>query len=249
MYLVLFSLILAISCITGCIESRTDTAGTSEQSASISRLEVDFIPEVADDLFRTEGDVVIWGNASLPYLIMDAVLYNSGQRIDDVRYMMMDIEPCEVRHFEISKNRKVPPGTYNLTLEILGPEGPIRSETRRCKEISTGTDEEQGQVKYIFVSQGEKEPSVISDEDLKAYLARQIRENKSNATAPLENLSRGEDSMAAAIGSLVGSTSSNKYHRPDCRFAVKIKPENRVYFANAKEAQRQGYQPCRTCNP
>lgn len=245
----MFSLILAISCIVGCIESRTNTAGALEQGTSVSRLEVDFIPEVADDLFRAEGDVVIWSNASLPYLIMDAMLYNSGRRIDDVRYMMMDIEPCEARHFEISKNRKVPPGAYNLTLEISGPEGPIRSETRRCQEKSGGADEEQGQVKYIFVSQGEKEPSVISDDDLRAYLARQIRENKSNATAPLKNLSGGEDSMAAAIGDLVGSTSSNKYHRLDCRFAVKIKPENRVYFANANEAQRQGYQPCRTCNP
>lgn len=50
-------------------------------------------------------------------------------------------------------------------------------------------------------------------------------------------------------GMLVGSTTSNKYHRPDCRYAVKIRPENRIYFENEEEAKRQGYIPCKACNP
>jgi hypothetical protein len=50
-------------------------------------------------------------------------------------------------------------------------------------------------------------------------------------------------------GQLVGSTTSNKYHLPSCRYAVKIKPENRIYFANEEEAKKKGYIPCKTCNP
>jgi methylphosphotriester-DNA--protein-cysteine methyltransferase len=47
----------------------------------------------------------------------------------------------------------------------------------------------------------------------------------------------------------VGSKTSKKYHRPDCRYALKIKPENRIYFAGIEEAQKQGYIPCKTCSP
>ena len=47
----------------------------------------------------------------------------------------------------------------------------------------------------------------------------------------------------------VGSSSSKKYHRPDCRYAQKIKPENRIYFSSEEEAQSQGYLPCKVCIP
>lgn len=47
----------------------------------------------------------------------------------------------------------------------------------------------------------------------------------------------------------VGSSTSKKYHLPDCRYALKIKPENRVDFQSAKEAKSQGYLPCKSCHP
>jgi hypothetical protein len=47
----------------------------------------------------------------------------------------------------------------------------------------------------------------------------------------------------------VGSTTSNKYHRLDCRYAVKIKEENRIFFASSEEAEEAGYVPCKVCNP
>lgn len=48
---------------------------------------------------------------------------------------------------------------------------------------------------------------------------------------------------------LVGSKTSKKYHRPDCRYALKIKPENKIFFAGIEDAQKQGYLPCKTCSP
>ena len=96
----------------GCIESGTNMMGNTAQLAvrnsSTNRLDIDFTSEVSDDLFRTEGDIVLWSNASLPYLMIDAVLQNGSQRIDDIKYMMMDIEPTKAQHFEISKNKKYP---------------------------------------------------------------------------------------------------------------------------------------------
>ncbi len=50
-------------------------------------------------------------------------------------------------------------------------------------------------------------------------------------------------------GLFVGSVTSKKYHRPDCRYALKIKPDNRIYFDSAEDARSQGYLPCKTCNP
>lgn len=45
----------------------------------------------------------------------------------------------------------------------------------------------------------------------------------------------------------VGSKNSNKYHLPTCRFAKNIKPENKVCFKSAEDAQQKGYQPDKTC--
>ena len=47
----------------------------------------------------------------------------------------------------------------------------------------------------------------------------------------------------------VGSTSSDKYHRPDCSYAKKIKPENRRIFSDVWEAREAGYSPCGVCKP
>lgn len=50
-------------------------------------------------------------------------------------------------------------------------------------------------------------------------------------------------------GAYVGSSKSNKYHLPTCRYAQKISPENRVWFQTKEEAQAAGYEPCAVCKP
>ncbi len=47
----------------------------------------------------------------------------------------------------------------------------------------------------------------------------------------------------------VGSSSSDKFHRPECGLAKKISPKNRVWFRGAKDAESQGYKPCSLCSP
>jgi len=47
----------------------------------------------------------------------------------------------------------------------------------------------------------------------------------------------------------VGSSKSNKYHYPNCKWALKIKPENLVTIKSAKEALEAGYVPCKVCKP
>jgi methylphosphotriester-DNA--protein-cysteine methyltransferase len=47
----------------------------------------------------------------------------------------------------------------------------------------------------------------------------------------------------------VGSSKSNKYHRPSCTWANRIKPSNLVSFSSREEAQAAGYIPCKVCKP
>jgi len=47
----------------------------------------------------------------------------------------------------------------------------------------------------------------------------------------------------------VGSKASNKYHFPNCSWALKINPENEIWFYSAADAQSHGYEPCGVCKP
>ena len=47
----------------------------------------------------------------------------------------------------------------------------------------------------------------------------------------------------------VGSNSTKKFHLKDCQWAQKMKEENKVYLSGYNEFIKQGYTPCKTCNP
>ncbi|MCS7264265.1 MAG: thermonuclease family protein [Armatimonadetes bacterium] len=48
---------------------------------------------------------------------------------------------------------------------------------------------------------------------------------------------------------VIGNKRTKVFHRPNCPFAKKINPSNRIRFRNAKLAIEQGFQPCRECQP
>lgn len=47
----------------------------------------------------------------------------------------------------------------------------------------------------------------------------------------------------------VGSSESDKYHKPKCRWTSEINDENLVHFDTEEEAAAAGYKPCGTCKP
>jgi hypothetical protein len=53
----------------------------------------------------------------------------------------------------------------------------------------------------------------------------------------------------SGAGEFVGSTESNKYHYPSCRWAEKILPENEIWFSSSEDARAQGYVACKVCKP
>lgn len=234
------------------------------------RLEIDYDSEVSSRFFKARGCLVLWGNRSLPYLVLNATLLKSGRPVSSTKYMMIEIEPNRENSFDISKNMRIPPGSYSCILEALGPFGQMASEARECRtmepffaeppvpepkprpSLSKPSASKPSSVKTSPVREeeqsatsGRPENSVESPEWTKA-------DDKTNSEKFLEEqeidiLEPGAN--ASHDGSLVGSASSNKYHLPSCRYATKIQPENRIHFANEEEAKRKGYISCKTCNP
>jgi micrococcal nuclease len=49
--------------------------------------------------------------------------------------------------------------------------------------------------------------------------------------------------------SIVGSTSSRKWHYSCCQWAKEINPANLIRFNSTQDARNQGYVPCKVCNP
>lgn len=50
-------------------------------------------------------------------------------------------------------------------------------------------------------------------------------------------------------GAVSGCRTTKIYCRPDCPAGRRVKPENRVFFASHKAAQKQGYRACKVCRP
>lgn len=53
----------------------------------------------------------------------------------------------------------------------------------------------------------------------------------------------------SAEAAYVGNAKSLKFHYEDCRWAKKMREENKVYFETREEALEQGYVSCGSCNP
>ena len=78
------------------------------------------------------------------------------------------------------------------------------------------------------------------------------RESQSPTPAPPTESSTGKSNAAPTatpsqtnntVCAFVGSRNSDKYHLPQCSWAKRIKPENRVCFTSAADAEAKGYQP------
>jgi micrococcal nuclease len=69
------------------------------------------------------------------------------------------------------------------------------------------------------------------------------------STVRIKDAPGDKDSRSCSDGSLVGSTSSLKYHYSCCQWAKKISPANEIWFNSSQDARNQGYVPCKVCCP
>ncbi len=362
----LFPLILALSSMTGCIEGvpqslhASSMNGADLQSGEWSgqlRMEID--PELDSDLFSLRGNVILTGNGTLPYLLLNATLRQGAAYVVSTKYLMMNLEPNRDYSFEIARNSRLLPGEYICTLEASGPSGSLASESRMCslaedpQNSPSSVISPEGYISLsdaqaLFTGRGlyertgqmestsrverehEKESEIEAEEESNIKAEEESNteaeeesnteaEEESNIEADKESgikgdeesgieaqkehekemyagepeskvraegeeeqredendyldrsVENGDETKAGTAGDhalesiaayadherpdegpgelLVASSTSKKYHLPDCRYALKIKPENRISFQSAEEAKSQGYLPCKSCHP
>ena len=238
---------------------------------------MDFVADVKSDLFCARGKVLLMGNGSLPYLMLNATLVGDGRApLVRTKYLLMQLEPNRDYSFDISKNMRIQPGDYNCTIEASGPRGTLARESRKCslakplqdsesRQESLSVDaeiarqnareeaarEEKAQTLETARSETSKdvvaEKSVLNragnvakngaakkDDSVGTLPSSQEKENGDGSlpveTVEVENDTSGGKPMPVSSSTdtskatLVGSSTSKKYHRSDCRYVAKIKP-------------------------
>ena len=83
-------------------------------------------------------------------------------------------------------------------------------------------------------------------------LGRQSSDGRTNGTESLtatEKQTKPGDTSAMAEYKYVASQSSRVFHKPECRWAKRIKPENLVGYKSKDEAVKAGKRPCKQCKP
>jgi hypothetical protein len=299
-------LFVVLICLQGCIDQSADSRDVSSSVAlepsydQVLEAEMDFDSEVGSTLFRASGDLTLWGNSNLPYVVLNATLCRDGQPVTTARYMLIDVQSNRDYGFEICKNLRLPSGEYSCIMELTGPGGLLSSQNRSCRATEFQEDlppkvaiestsrafpasSPVSSSVYEKAFQEYAEQERLSEEREASLSASRGIEQLPEEGTGLEEVSPSEplsdeagieddfqvaeddvqddlltasnqdpefyEDAESSSAQLVGSTSSNKYHRPDCRYAAKIKPENRIYFRSAEEAERKGYEACKSCSP
>jgi micrococcal nuclease len=101
-------------------------------------------------------------------------------------------------------------------------------------------------------------PPNVKYADLFAELQREAREAQKGLWGSAAAAGGAVSSTAAAKGveskpnteaKYIGNARSKKFHLPDCKWAEKIAPRNRVEFRTRHDAVAAGYEPCKVCRP
>lgn len=94
------------------------------------------------------------------------------------------------------------------------------------------------------------EPKTESHPDIEVKLSDGSIANDQNThqeSIKTDNVTVAEPDVI--VDYYVGSNTSKKFHLKDCTWVQKLKEENRVYLSGYNEFIKQGYEPCKYCNP
>jgi len=73
--------------------------------------------------------------------------------------------------------------------------------------------------------------------------------SETDSLTATEKQSKGGTKSAVAEYGYVASKNSKVFHKPECRWAKRIKPENLVGYSSRDEAIKAGKRPCKQCKP
>jgi hypothetical protein len=75
------------------------------------------------------------------------------------------------------------------------------------------------------------------------------RTSKTDSLTAAEKQTKPVDKSAVAEYQYVASKNSKIFHKPECRWAKRIKPENLVGYNSKEEVSKAGKRPCKVCKP
>jgi flagellar biosynthesis protein FlhF len=101
-----------------------------------------------------------------------------------------------------------------------------------------------------YLSTGPHIPEDLAEPDL-SLLLRRIWPAPDNGRAGRNREPRGVPTEATLPERLrlVANGNSELYHRPDCKWVRKIKPEHLIHFDSAADAEARHFIACRNCRP
>ncbi|MBN2315870.1 MAG: hypothetical protein JXM79_18220 [Sedimentisphaerales bacterium] len=76
--------------------------------------------------------------------------------------------------------------------------------------------------------------------------SQSLADHKANETNTNETET---DRPQTTMHGYIASNSSDIFHKPDCRWAKNISPENLVTYTNREQAIKDGKRPCKWCKP
>lgn len=251
-FISLICALLVLMFVQGCVEQKAVDQNSLVEVHADRNLELEFEPGVSRELFLVRGTLDLVSNISEPYLLLEAHLLREGQEVLRSRYLLIDVAPGQTA-FEFSKIARLHPGRgYTCRLVVSGADGTILSAERAVQllestqersiyppSLSFSEPADAAGVNEDVNAEGQDEPS---EED--------VREKDTEDTGASLNVTGGAAKPERdGTKQYVGSTTSRKYHLPECRYAKKIKAEHVVIFSSKEEAESRGYEPCRVCNP
>jgi micrococcal nuclease len=114
----------------------------------------------------------------------------------------------------------------------------------------TGLDQYGRKVCVVFLANANGTVGALFNRMLVDAGHARVEDVKDNEFDPREWWVKADvNSGHFADKKFVGSTESDKYHYPECRWAKKISPGNEIWFSSFVDAKMKGYVPCGVCHP
>ncbi|HWQ21015.1 MAG TPA: Ada metal-binding domain-containing protein [Methanotrichaceae archaeon] len=164
---------------------------------------------------------------------------------------------CQVKYYPPEPSGSVPgpaPGIVRTSIartpdeEWPDYESPAEAaESEQVQSESSGDDEADSAGTESAVSEKVSDDSVNQSQDEQGSVSNTEGSDRSVSAEPAQAPVSPRPDRGAE--SYVGSKSSKKYHKMDCRYALKLSAKNRVTFKDIDDAESQGYEPCKVCSP
>lgn len=182
-------------------------------------------------------------------------IIRAQERGVDVRVCLDDEQP----HYEYSKSRFLE--NNNINVRYVGGSGIMHNKFCVIDDRITIT----GSYNWTARADLENDENVLfieSEEITRIYKAQFARywdgtyvdtceytdESRLEKTS-VKTGTAASDRETTVEQEYVASKNSTVFHYPDCKWAQRIKEENKIWFKTREEALKKGYTPCKVCKP